>query len=403
MARYDKKIVNRLLDSYEDSTLFSGKNKVAVHIMFPFNKSTIPAYFDESSLAYEEIHAAMQELERRGLIDISWKRGKEGHIISKVILCTENLERAYAYVDRTSKADKIRENRKLLTKLRERFETPIYQALIGYLDDRLENAQSVKEFIDLSNPAETEIFLAGIGEIEANSKICYIREFSLEHFHDSKIFESLSSKIARAMRTFGEEHREKELREIFAEYGIYHTPNYVYFKGNVSLRIGESVFPIGELHQGLGVSGEDIEKVCFEDGVQIRKVITIENLTTFFRWEEKGSLMVYLGGYHNSVRRALLQKIYAAFPDATYYHFGDIDVGGFLIYEDLCRKTEIPFELFKMDLDTLKEYEKYGKALTENDRARIEKILKENPDVPYADVFAYMLSAGVKLEQECIV
>ena len=54
MARYDKKIVNRLLDSYEASTLFGGKNKVAVHIAFPFNKRTIPAYFDESSLAYED-------------------------------------------------------------------------------------------------------------------------------------------------------------------------------------------------------------------------------------------------------------------------------------------------------------------------------------------------------------
>ena len=31
------------------------------------------------------------------------------------------------------------------------------------------------------------------------------------------------------------------------------------------------------------------------------------------------------------------------------------------------------------------------------------KMLKENPFVPYADVLAYMLSAGIKLEQECIV
>ncbi len=403
MARYDKKIVNRLLDSYETSTLFGGKNKVAVHIAFPFNKRTIPAYFDESSLAYEEIHAAMQELERQNLINIRWKKGKEGHIISKVILCTENLEGAYAYVERISKADKIRENRKLLAGLRDRFQTPIYQALIGYLDERLGNGQSVKEYIDLSNPAETEIFLSGIGEIETNSIICYIREFSIEHFHNSKLFESLSGRIAKAMRTFGAEYRERELGEILAEYGIYHTPNYVYFKGNVSLRIGERVFPIGELHQGLGISGEDIGKVCFEKEAQIRRVITIENLTAFFRWEEEESLMVYLGGYHNSVRRALLQKIYAAFPDAVYCHFGDIDVGGFLIYEDLCRKTGIPFQLYRMDLDTLKEYEKYGKALTENDRVRIEKMLKENPFVPYADVLAYMLSAGIKLEQECIV
>ena len=402
MAQYDKKIVNKLLDSYESSTLFTGKNKVTVHIAFPFNRSTLPSYFDESSLAYEEIHAAMQRLEQQGLITIEWKKGKEGHIISKVLLCTEELEKVYAYVSRIPKAKMIEQNRKLFSELRKRYHTPVYQSLIDYLDNRLENAQSVKEFIDLSNLSETEILLTGIAQIEQNDKICYIREFSIEHFHDSKVFESMSGKIARAMHMFAEEYKERELDEILAEYGIYHTPNYVYFKGNVSLAIGNHAYPIGELHQGIGISGEDIKRICFQDVTQIRKVITIENLTTFFRWEEPDSLMVYLGGYHNSVRRRLLTQIYHRLPEADYYHFGDIDVGGFLIYEDLCRKTGIPFKLYKMDRDHLMRYEKYGRMLTENDCARIEKILKENSNVEYADVLEYMLEKNVKLEQECM-
>lgn len=403
MVQYDKKIVNKLLDSYESSALFTGKNKVAVHIAFPFNRKTLPVYFDESSMTYEEIHAAMRRLEQQGFIKIEWKKGKEGHIISKVVLCTEELEKVYACVSRTPKADLIDQNRKLLSELRKRYHTPVYQALIDYLDNRLKNAQSVKEFIDLSDLSETEILLTGIAKIEQNERICYIREFSIEHFHDSKVFESMSGKIAKAMRMFGEEYKEKELEEILAEYGIYHTPNYVYFKGNVSLAIGNHEYRIGELHQGIGISGEDIERICFQDAAQIRKVITIENLTTFFRWEEMESLMVYLGGYHNSVRRALLQKIYCTFPDAEYFHFGDIDVGGFLIYEDLRQKTGIPFKCYKMDLDHLKQYKKYGKVLTENDRVRIERILKDDPDVEYADILKYMLVVGVKLEQECLV
>lgn len=402
MGQYDKKIIDKLLDSYESSSLFTGTNKVAVHISFPFHKSTIPAYFDESSLAYEEIHASMLDLERQGIINIVWKKGKEGHIVSKVVLRTEELEKAYAWVSRVPKAEKVAQNRALLSKLRKRCSTPVCQSLIDYLDERLKNAQSVKEFIDLSNVAETELFLTGIAGIEQNDRICYIREFSIEHFHDSKIFESLSGKIARAMRMFGEEYKDKELDEILAEYGIYHTPNYVYFKGDVSLGIGDNAYRTGALRQGLGISGEDIERITFQDVSRICKVITIENLTTFFRWEEPGSLMVYLGGYHNNVRRTLLRKIYHAIPNADYYHFGDIDVGGFLIYEDLRRKTGIPFKRYKMDLEHLMQYEKYGRALTENDRTRIEKILKENPRTEYADILAYMLTKGVKLEQECL-
>lgn len=403
MAQYDKKIVNKLLDSYESSTLFTGKNKVAVNIAFPFNKSTIPVYFDESSLAYEEIHDSMRGLEQQGIINIEWKKGKEGHIISKVILRVEALKKAYAFVSRIPKTDKIIQNRNLLSEMRKRYNTPIYLSLIDYLDSRLKNAQSVKEFIDISKLSETESLLTGIAQIEQNDRICYIREFSIEHFHDSKVFESMSGKIAKAMRMFGEEYKEKELNEILAEYGIYHTPNYVYFKGNVSLEIEDNAYRIGELRQGIGISGEDIERISFKDITHIRKVITIENLTTFFRWEEPESLMVYLGGYHNRVRRSLLKKIYHTFPDADYYHFGDIDVGGFLIYEDLCRKTGIPFKRYKMDLDNLTQYKEYGKALTETDRVRIEKMLKENPGIEYANVLEYMLEAGVKLEQECLI
>lgn len=154
----------------------------------------------------------------------------------------------------------------------------------------------------------TEILLTAIAKIEQNDRICYVREFSIEHFHDFKVFEAMSGKIARVMHMFAEEYREEELNEILAEYGIYHTPNYVYFKGCVSLAIGNNTYQIGELRQGIGISGEDIEKICFEDVTQIHRIVTIENLTTFFRWEEFGSLMIYLGGYHNSVRRALLKK-----------------------------------------------------------------------------------------------
>lgn len=401
MGRYDKKIVDKLLDSYESSSLFKETNKVRVHISFPFNKSTLPVYFDESSLAYEEIHASMLDLERRGIINIVWKSRKEGHIISKVILRTEELEKAYAYVSRTPKMEKIEQNRMLLAKLRGRCNTPICQSLIAYLDERLKNGKPVKEYIDLSKLSETELLITGIAKIEQNDRICYIREFSIEHFHDSKIFETMSGKIAKAMRMFGEEYKGKELEEILAEYGIYHTPNYVYFKGSVLLGIGNNEYDIGELRQGMGISGEDIERITFRDFSKISKVITIENLTTFFRWEEPESLLVYLGGYHNGVRRALLEKIYRAIPDVEFYHFGDIDAGGFLIYEDLCRKTGIPFKRYGMDLEHLKQYERYGKALTENDRVRIEKMMKDNPNLAYADVLTYMLAAGIKLEQEC--
>lgn len=81
------------------------KNKVKISIDFPFNKKKLPAYFDESSYEYENIHSAMRGLEAQGYISIVWKKGKEDHIISKVVLNQERLDSVYQYVKRIPKAD----------------------------------------------------------------------------------------------------------------------------------------------------------------------------------------------------------------------------------------------------------------------------------------------------------
>lgn len=422
MVRYDRLVLNKLLDSYESSRLFYGGNKVAVRIAFSFSRKTIPAYFDESSLTYEEIHAAMERLEADGLVAIGWKQGHRGHIIDKVYLCVERLNDVYAYTKRTPKHEQVEEMLRILEEQRRVLGEAISGArqntsegsrnehsaliclqVIEYLEERIKCGKSVKEFIDLGNTEEASAFLKGIAAVESNRKSCYIREFSIEHFHDSKMFEMLERKIVRAIQMFGDEYANKDIEDILAEYRIYHTPNYVYFKGEVTLGVGDVYYKLGGLHQGAGISGEDLERISFLAVDGIRKVITIENLTTFFRWKEPDSLLVYLGGYHNAVRRRLLRMIYEILPDAEYYHFGDIDIGGFLIYEDLCRKTKIPFRCYHMDLETLRQYEKYAKPLTEGDRKRAERLLAERPYAKYSGLVRYMLERDVKLEQECIL
>ncbi len=405
MVRYDRKILNSLLDSYENSLLFTGENKVNINIDFPFNKRKLPAYFDESSYEYESIHSAMRELEEKGYIRIVWKKGKENHIISKVVLNTAQLDRVYQYVKRVPKSDLLLSNIALLEKYRSLYDTPVCQRFTDYILERLRGHQTVKEYIDLEDCGKTGLLLKGIFEIERNQKQCYIREFSITVFRDSKILEHIGSRLGKIFRNFGEDFADKDIAEILAEYGIYHTPNYVYLKGKISFTIGKTTYDIGSLKQGIGISGEDLSEIGFCDISAVKKVITIENLTTFFRWVEPESLIIYLGGYHNSVRRALLKAVHLALPDAQYYHFGDIDAGGFEIYKNLCAKTKIPFQMYRMDLDTLVSHQRYGKELTENDRERLKKILEQNAGEAeeFCELIRYMLENNVKLEQECIL
>ena len=399
MVQYDKYVLNQLLDTYESSLLSIGENKRTIHIEFPFVKKAISAYFDESSQEYEKIHILMRELEEKQLIRILWKGKKEGHIISKVRLNTEMLEQAYAYVHRTPKNDMTALNLQMLEDYLGPDITVVCRTFAKYLSERLKEHKSVKEFISLEETDQTKRLLDTIQAIEKNKTQLYIREFSILHFQDSKIFEKMAGRAAHVFKRFKENCEEMEFDEILAEYNIYHTPNYVYLKGEAQIFLGKEKMELSALKQGIGISGEDIGRVRFADMEKVKKVITIENLTTYFRWDEKDSLLIYLGGYHNSVRRALLQEIYACHPEAVYLHFGDIDAGGFDIYRNLKEKTGIPFKTYQMDLETLQCYEKYGKRLTEHDWKRLQG-MKDSEELK--EVICYMLKHDVKLEQECM-
>lgn len=399
MAQYDRKVLNHLLDTYENSLLSTGENKRTIQIEFRFTKTSIPAYFDESSDEYESIHVLMKLLESKKLIRIIWRDNKPDYLIQKVRLMTDHMEEAYQYVGRKPKRGLEEENITLLKKYIDA-QAPITADFVRYLLERLQNHQSVKEYISLDNMEETEKFLRACVLVEQNRKSCYIREFSIMHFQDSKYFERIESRIVKVFRQFSDEYSEMDPLEVLAEYGIYRTPNYVYFKGDARISIGEEAIDLSLLKQGIGISGEDLADIQFSDLSKIKKVITIENLTSFFRYWEEDGLFIYLGGYHNRIRRTLLTMVYEAIPEAKYYHFGDIDAGGFAILLDLRIKTGIPFMSYHMNLDILKQYRQYGKCLTETDRKRLKKIGEEKE---FCEVIEFMLKENIKLEQECLL
>lgn len=477
--QYDQLLLKILLDSYEKSLLSSGKNKIQIHVSMTFSRRNLPEYFDESSMVYEQIHVAAEDMERRGFLKIQWKNRKPGTIIEKVILNEETVEEVYQNLHRTPKAVNEERMLRILQEYLEEYgkkqctgnpgnqydgnvqncgnvnlicedveadrgnENGITAEFVNYLLGRMKDGKSVKEYIDIADSVQTRELLDALCAIEQNEKPVYIREFSIDHLGDSKKFENMTGLIGKILRRFGSGYEEMDVYEILAEYQIYHTPNYVYLKGcgclvqkeqktgadSIFLENGPDTEPLklcgdgtenrpqntpgfqidlAALRQGIGISGEDINTLVLTNISNVKRIITIENLTTFYRWSEPEGILIYLGGYHNQVRRRLLQMIYKQLPQAEYFHFGDIDVGGFEIYLDLCRKTNIPFQLYHMGIPELKKYEKYSKKLTENDNKRLDKMLeklRENPEInsciQIAEVLKYMKITQLKLEQEC--
>ena len=404
--RYEERILQTLLDSYERSRLSRGENEVAVHIAFPITPKTMPIYFDENSLAYEEIHGTAGHLEEMGYTCSVWKGGKKNHILQKIVLCDEKVDEIYRHLGRVPEKQMQQAQLAVLQELKTECSTPVARNFICWLMKRLEQGKTVKEYLNLDDTEGSRRLIRAIHKIETNQKEIYIREFSVQCFGDSKELEKKSGLIGKIFRRFSDDMEDMDNDVILAEYGIYRTPNYVYVKGSGRLRIGTPEaydIDLRSLRQGIGLSGEDLDGLEWKVDVSVKRIITIENLTTFFRWEEPDSVLIYLGGYHNAVRRKFLQKLYQVFPEAEYFHFGDIDVGGFEIYEDLCRRTGIPFDTYKMGISELEQYEQYTRELTENDRKRMDSLLNDEAYENVWPILRYMKEHGKKLEQESIL
>ena len=404
--RYEERILQTLLDSYERSRLSRGENEVAVHNAFPITPKTMPIYFDENSLAYEEIHGTAGHLEEMGYTCSVWKGGKKNHILQKIVLCDEKVDEIYRHLGRVPEKQMQQAQLAVLQELKTECSTPVARNFICWLMKRLEQGKTVKEYLNLDDTEGSRRLIRAIHRIETNQKEIYIREFSVQCFGDSKELEKKSGLIGKIFRRFSDDMEDMDNDVILEEYGIYRTPNYVYVKGSGRLRIGTPEaydIDLRSLRQGIGLSGEDLDGLEWKVDVSVKRIITIENLTTFFRWEEPDSVLIYLGGYHNAVRRKFLQKLYQVFPEAEYFHFGDIDVGGFEIYEDLCRRTGIPFTTYKMGISELEQYEQYTRELTENDRKRMDSLLNNEAYENVWPILRYMKEHGKKLEQESIL
>ena len=141
-----------------------------------------------------------------------------------------------------------------------------------------------------------------------------------------------------------------------------------------------------------------------------KRVVTVENLTSFHDYTAGEDFVIYLGGFHNKVKRDFLVYLYQQNPEKEYRHFGDIDAGGFYILEHLKRKTGISFYSLCMDVATLQQYKADQKSLTENDRKRLQQLREALQDQKrrgectedYGEVIDYMMDRGCKLEQEAV-
>lgn len=414
MERLQRRVLERLLDSYERSKTFQGENQVSQSFSVSVEK-LFPKYGDDAEYDYFcRVNQAMEELAAAALVTLEYERRG---ILKKVRLNLEQLGACYGFLGRTPRRQEQQELTKVWEELffresvagagqKEERLLPL-RRYIAAQRVRLEKNQNI-EYYGHDLREYRDLLLAARAALENQEEI-FVRNFSMQLFHDSKRVEQLASKLEALLCQYGE---FQEKSAVLEECGIVHTPTYVMMKGKGVLTLGNGTIQridLSLLPGDIALSTESVR--CLADVTVLgKRVVTVENLTSFHDYPAGEDFVIYTGGFHNKVKRDFLIYLYQRNPDREYRHFGDIDAGGFYILEHLKRKTGIHFRSLHMDVATLRQYETDQKPLSDNDRKRLGQLKemlqaqKSQGKCPedYGGVIDFMLEENCKLEQEAV-
>lgn len=393
---YKKVILNKLINIYERREVYNKDITEVRAISFDIAKE-FKEYTDRyNHYSYKNINTAIEFLENNGYI--TFVESDIGQY-KKVNLVITKVEDVYKYLEKESIPNKSKKQLYILQKY-EHISYDIIKNIISEFKKLVLKNKKIPYDIKYDSKRLNEILNVLVAIVNIKQET-YIRNFSTALFKDSKMFQKeYKSVIESILFDFTDEILEKE--KILEYYNLYENPTYVLIKGDIKIEFENSIIYVKEIKNGIALSNNSLNDIkninIFSDAV-----ITVENLTTYHDSDENNSVYIYLGGFHNNSKEKLLRNIYKYNPNCNYYHKGDIDVYGFLILDNLVKKTGIPFLPLEMDIKTIDRFYNSGmyKELSEKDKKMIiEK--KCNQLIKYSDVLDYMLEHNCKVEQESI-
>lgn len=393
MDSFEKNLLNKLLDKYESSKLSKGGTSISRRIKLTTKDDVLNSYIASDSYKYaDENDLIIKKLESYGFICVEWNYDT----FKSLTLNIDKVDSIYNYIGRDKPSNELERIKEILSNYKfHGFINDFINYIYDYIDMKYDYPR-----LYFSDYRQLDLLLNIFTHLLALEEDTKKRDFSAKYLGDSKLFESVQGKVIKIIKDFDSINYNSD-EELLLAYNIVQNSSYVILKNKLVFKLNECVIDLDKLGFEYSLSNEMI--ACLEImNSNVNKVITVENLTTFYSMVDNEAVIIYLAGFHNHTKQMLLKKIYEKYPNAQYFHFGDIDAGGFWIYQTLKEKTGIPFKPFRMNIKELIENKDCLKKLTKNDEKRLNIMLIDDRFKMFKDTIEYMLRNNVKLEQEVL-
>lgn len=414
---YEKEILKRLIEKYEKSRAFTTGIFAKRIALTAIQESWIQERMerpDEKRLFLN----SLDDLKRDGLIDYSWEKYEEGNLVKKIWLIPDEkaIRVCYGRLGCTPAKEKADELFKRIGEYLQELnsESPLSHFLKISMEE-LEKRRRIQGFFTEDQKLNEDILKCLI-YMEQNQEEQMERLMSAGLYGDSKYFEKhVKRKVLSILRYIKQKESEDVLEdeELLREKGIVRWPEILEFTGRIVVCLNDGdVIDYCTQKYGAYINSETVKQISEVIPEQIRRVMFIENKANYIWYvtHEKSDdeLVVFHGGCYSPLKGKWFQKIYVGCQKQKekiqYFHWSDIDVGGFQIFRRLQRNIVFELEPYKMDVNTLEKYR--DDAIEIKSASYLKKLSELGQNLEYAcfrDVIFVMLKYHIRLEQEKIV
>lgn len=416
---YKKLLLNRLLDKFEKSKAYLDTS-VSRRIMLKLGSSDYPEYDIESSKTREIINSAVSELSQKGILGYEWLKYEQGNIMQKVWLKLDKVEEAYKEAGRVPKSKKASAVLDMVRKSKEKISTSWINEFLETAEASIVKKRSTSPFFP-DDYEVTKAILIALEAIDQNRNEEFLeRVFSLKCYGDSKYFErNVKSKVVSIIKNYylKEENNPGLLseEEVLAQIGIVKAPETIEFAGPLTARLSGKTVDFSLFHHGIAINSYTISELGAIDLNAVQKALFIENKANYIDYltkkRQENEIVIFHGGFYSPAKGLFFQKIYEAAQinqalpkeSVQFFHWGDIDLGGFRMFHRL--KSNIIPELkpLLMNKEALLAKKDYWLSLDKKYRGELEKLLTQDDYALFYEVIEEMLKNNCRLEQEAFL
>ena len=265
------------------------------------------------------------------------------------------------------------------------------------------------------------------------------RIFSMKCYNNSKFFEKeVQSNLIRIIKKYYKNENldltELNDDELLAEIGIVRYPEIIEFCGNMKCTINGKELEFSDVCKGSYINSYSVLNMKKIELIDVKRVVFIENKTNYISYienKEKDEFVIYHGGVYSPIKGEFFRKIYEAGVDnnvkcnndeiiqnksnltnnkyagkkcdVEFWHWSDIDIGGFNIFTRLRDNIINQLKPLKMDVATLVDNKSSWQSFDLDYKERLLKLRQMKRYECFFDVIDIMLENNVRLEQESLI